>query len=186
MRPKVWAYLQPSNVKLRAPSGHKKLTLPVLGMQKSLSGGTGRRARLKIVCLRACRFDSGLRYSVGKPDFPLGFPFLKFRSKPFKARITSFSRTVRHLLFSMIKFSGGKSNQPVHACLWGLRFRSRSWDSGSDSLQISGTWNGSSPVLKFRQSIKLSGSRGYYYVLPKWLNADGQLEPWHESKIFLK
>ena len=40
----------------------KKLTLPVLGMQKSLSGGTGRRARLKIVCLRACRFDSGLRY----------------------------------------------------------------------------------------------------------------------------
>jgi hypothetical protein len=28
----------------------------------SLSGGTGRRARLKIVCLRACRFDSGLRY----------------------------------------------------------------------------------------------------------------------------
>ena len=28
----------------------------------SLSGGTGRRARLKIVFLRECRFDSGLGY----------------------------------------------------------------------------------------------------------------------------
>jgi hypothetical protein len=39
----------------------------------SLSGGTGRRARLKIVYRKVCRFDSGLRYShykgfLEKPD----------------------------------------------------------------------------------------------------------------------
>ena len=28
------------------------------------SGGTGRRARLKLVCLRACGFDSHLRYNI--------------------------------------------------------------------------------------------------------------------------
>src|SRR4029077_16536118 len=32
----------------------------------SLSGGTGRRARLKIVYRKVCRFDSGLRYKKSR------------------------------------------------------------------------------------------------------------------------
>jgi putative endonuclease len=51
--------------------GTKKTVVGALA-KPSLSGGTGRRARLKIVCLRACRFDSGLRYlkdGEGHPFF---------------------------------------------------------------------------------------------------------------------
>jgi hypothetical protein len=58
----------------------------------SQSGGTGRRARLKIVYPRMCGFDSRLWYSMEKPDCPLGFSFLRSRSKPFKASTISFSR----------------------------------------------------------------------------------------------
>ena len=43
---------------------------------KCLSGGIGRRAGLKILCpFRACRFDSGLRYSKGTSEI-LRFLFL--------------------------------------------------------------------------------------------------------------
>lgn len=36
------------------------------------------------------------------------------------------------------------------------------------------------------RAYKLPGSRGYYYVLPAWLEVDGQLIKEYESKIFFK
>ncbi len=42
-----------------------------------LSGGTGRRARLKIVYRKVCRFDSGLRYK-SKATSRFGWLFIKF------------------------------------------------------------------------------------------------------------
>ena len=36
------------------------------------------------------------------------------------------------------------------------------------------------------RAYKLPGSRGYYYVLPSWLDADGQLTKEYEAKIFFK
>lgn len=36
------------------------------------------------------------------------------------------------------------------------------------------------------RAYKLSGSRGYYYVLPAWLEVDGQLNKEYESKIFFR
>jgi hypothetical protein len=36
------------------------------------------------------------------------------------------------------------------------------------------------------RAYKLSGSRGYYYVLPAWLDINGQLIKEYEDKIFLK
>lgn len=36
------------------------------------------------------------------------------------------------------------------------------------------------------KAYKLSGSRGYYYVLPAWLDVNGQLTREYEGKIFFK
>ncbi|HMV10569.1 MAG TPA: hypothetical protein PK325_07820 [Cyclobacteriaceae bacterium] len=36
------------------------------------------------------------------------------------------------------------------------------------------------------KAYKLSGSRGYYYVLPTWLDINGQLAKEYEDKIFFK
>lgn len=43
-------------------------------------------------------------------------------------------------------------------------------------------------ALKYHRvrAYKLAGSRGYYYVLPAWMNSDGQLNQEYESKIFFK
>ena len=36
------------------------------------------------------------------------------------------------------------------------------------------------------RAYKLAGSRGYYYVLPNWIDAEGQLTKEYENKIFFK
>ena len=46
---------------------------------KCLSGGTGRRARLKLVFRKECRFDSGLRYLEGLLKMRRPFLFYVFR-----------------------------------------------------------------------------------------------------------
>jgi hypothetical protein len=35
-------------------------------------------------------------------------------------------------------------------------------------------------------AYKRGGSRGYYYVLPEWMNEHGVLEKQYEDKIFFK
>lgn len=36
------------------------------------------------------------------------------------------------------------------------------------------------------RAYKLAGARGYYYVLPGWLDTQGQLIKEYEDKIFFK
>jgi hypothetical protein len=70
---------------------------------KCLSGGTGRRARLKIVYRKVCRFDSGLRYFKGQIKFLWFALFLSV--PPHQNKRSAF---VPHVLnFTILRFGAG-------------------------------------------------------------------------------
>lgn len=71
----MWEYFFQEIIFLFAQN--KRLCLYLHPLTRGPDGGTGRRARLKIVCLRACGFDShsGYRERLLRKPFFIGYIF---------------------------------------------------------------------------------------------------------------